>query len=134
MGNRVSRVIDAYLSTVSGRMPSPAAFKPILRAVMADVLPPSLLTRTTKGVYAPDFHHGIRVHRAALTDLVDGHLSAAGLIRPATLKSALDRAAGGIADRIWILDAAITIESWLRAHHGNPLPDWVPAPAEEGTR
>lgn len=129
-----SRVIDIYLSATAGRMLSPAAFKPILRAAMDGVLPLALLAPTTKGVYAPDFHYGLRVHRSTLTDLIDGHLAAAGLVDPATFVSALHWAASGINAGIWLLDAAITVEAWLRAHHAAGLPVWKPAVTSVVTR
>jgi asparagine synthase (glutamine-hydrolysing) len=119
-----SRVIDEYLSAVAGRMPSPASYKPVLRAELGGVLPPSLLARTTKGVYTPDYHLGLRTHLNELTDMADGHLAALGLVDPADLVSAMRRAAAGVAGGLWLLDAAIVCETWLRAHRSAPLPAW----------
>ncbi|WP_129789143.1 albusnodin/ikarugamycin family macrolactam cyclase [Promicromonospora panici] len=119
-----SRVIDSYLSGVAGRMPSPAAYKPILRAEMAGILPTSLLARTTKGVYTPDYHLGLRTHLSNLSSIVDGHLAERGLIDPAGLVNGLRRAAAELTGGLWLLDAAITCETWLRAHHSTPLPAW----------
>ncbi len=119
-----SRVIDSYLSGVAGRMPSPAAYKPVLRAEMGGILPASLLTRTTKGVYTPDYHLGLRTHLSGLSSIADGHLAALGLIDPAGLVNGLRRAAAGLTGGLWLLDAAIVCETWLRAHHSTALPVW----------
>ncbi|GAB3159991.1 lasso peptide isopeptide bond-forming cyclase [Myceligenerans halotolerans] len=122
-----SRVIDSYLSAVSGRMPSPAAYKPVLRSAMRGVLPESLARRTTKGVYTPDYHQGLRANLPSLTDLADGHLAAAGLIDVAALSGALKRGAVGITGGLWPLDTTLAIEAWLRTHHAAPLTTWEDA-------
>ncbi|MFI2362644.1 albusnodin/ikarugamycin family macrolactam cyclase [Promicromonospora sp. NPDC019610] len=119
-----SRVIDSYLSGVFRRMPSPAAYKPVLRAEMGGILPSSLLTRTTKGVYTPDYHLGLRAHLSDVSSIVDGHLAALGLIDPASLVKILRRAAAGLTGGLWLMDAAIVCETWLRAHHSTALPVW----------
>lgn len=119
-----SRVIDSYLSGVAGQMPSPAAYKPVLRAEMGGILPTSLLARTTKGVYTPDYHLGLHTHLSELSTIADGHLAALGLINPAGLVNGLRQAAAGLTGGLWLLDAAIVCEAWLRAHHSTALPAW----------
>lgn len=122
-----SRVIDGYLSAVVGRMPSPATYKPVLRAEMGGRLPASLLGRTAKGVYTPDYHLGLRAHLNELADMADGHLAELGLIDPALLVNAMQRAAAGVSNALWLLDAAVVCETWLRAHRSTPLPVWEKA-------
>ncbi|WP_423461872.1 albusnodin/ikarugamycin family macrolactam cyclase [Promicromonospora sp. MS192] len=119
-----SRVIHGYLSAVVGQMPSPAAYKPVLRAEMSGILPTSLLARTTKGVYTPDYHLGLRTHLNELASIADGHLAERGLIDPARLVNAMQRAAAGVSNGLWLLDAAIVCETWLRTHRSTPLPVW----------
>jgi asparagine synthase (glutamine-hydrolysing) len=119
-----SRVIDSYLSGVAGRMPSPAAYKPVLRAEMGGILPTSLLARTTKGVYTPDYHLGLRTHLSDLSAIADGYLAALGLINPAGLVNGLRQAAAGLTGGLWLLDAAIVCEVWLQAHYSTVLPAW----------
>jgi hypothetical protein len=59
-----------------------------------------------------------------LSDIADGCLAAAGLIDPGGLIKALRRAAAGLTGGLWLLDAAIACEAWMRAQRSTALPVW----------
>jgi asparagine synthase (glutamine-hydrolysing) len=120
-----SRVIDTYLSVPSTQRPGPADYKPILRRALADVLPPALKARATKGDFNTDHHRGMRAARTYLHKLADGHLAAHGLLHPVRLRQMLTRAAAGVPVASAMVEPVVTAEVWLRALHAAPPIPWT---------
>ncbi|GLZ28086.1 asparagine synthase [Lentzea sp. NBRC 105346] len=112
-----SRVIDAYLSIPLHARPGPAEYKPVLRNAMADLFPPTLARRTTKGSFTSDFYQGMRTNLAQLHDLADGYLAVLGLVDPARLRHAMTSAAAGLPGAFQSVDTVISTEAWLRSLH-----------------
>lgn len=114
-----SRIIDTVLGGRAGPLPRPSDYKPQLRAALAGVYPEELMARTTKGTFTSDYFTGLRVNLSTLLELADGRLAALGLIHPEALRSSLRAAAAGATGSTVCLpqlDAALSVESWLRAH------------------
>ncbi|MGW1072463.1 asparagine synthase-related protein [Streptomyces sp. NPDC002537] len=83
-------VLAAALSARLHERAGPTAYKPLLTAAMREIVPATLLTRTSKGDYSTDFYIALHRHRAELLELFDGSLLAGmGLIDTAVLRDAL---------------------------------------------
>ncbi|MFI9722366.1 asparagine synthase-related protein [Streptomyces sp. NPDC052396] len=81
------RVIDACLSVRPERRVTPWEFKPLIKAAMADVLPPTVLTRRTKADGTTIAAEGFERHRRELAELWDtSRLAELGLIDPEPLR------------------------------------------------
>jgi asparagine synthase (glutamine-hydrolysing) len=119
-----SRLVDSYLALALDEQPGPAQYKPILRAALADLFPPELAARTTKGDFNPDHYGGLRANLPALHDLADGHLAAAGLVDPARFRHALTLAAAGHPGGTAAVETVIAAETWLRALDTAPPVTW----------
>ncbi|MFJ4676493.1 albusnodin/ikarugamycin family macrolactam cyclase [Kitasatospora sp. NPDC088783] len=110
-----TRVLETVLAAPAADRWSARRYKPMLSDAVAGLLPPSVLGRGAKGVFTADHHHGLRANKAAVLDLVDGHLAALGLLRPAALRSLLRNAVLG-ADIPWgLIEPVLGTELWLRA-------------------
>lgn len=127
-----SRVIDTCLSVPLEARPGPAAFKPILRAAMADLFPAELSQRTTKGSFSSDYYGGIRANLDSLGALADGWLAEIGLIHPAGLQRTLRLAAAGVPSAFVTVEPVIRAEVWLRAIHAAPAVRWTTAQQTKG--
>lgn len=122
-----SRVLAAALSTPVAAMPRPSEYKPQIREALKDVYPPELAARTTKGSFASDYYAGLRTNLSPLLDLVDGRLSDLGLIRVDALRASIRAgAAGATGETVCLpqLDAALSLESWLRALERTEVIRW----------
>ncbi|BAJ29911.1 hypothetical protein KSE_41230 [Kitasatospora setae KM-6054] len=109
-----TRVLESVLAAPAADRWSARRYKPMLSDAVAGLLPPSVLDRGAKGVFTADHHHGLRANQAAVLDLVDGHLAALGLLRPAALRSLLRNAVLG-ADIPWgLIEPVLGTELWLR--------------------
>jgi asparagine synthase (glutamine-hydrolysing) len=126
-----SRVIDTYLSVPLDARPGPAAYKPVLRDALADLFPPVLLRRVTKGDFNPDHYHGMRANLAELHALADGRLAALDLVDPAQLRHTLTMTAAGLPIPFSTVEPAITAEAWLAALDRTPDVVWTPSTATE---
>jgi asparagine synthase (glutamine-hydrolysing) len=118
-------VVHAALSVPLAARPPIYAYKPLLRAALGPLLPP----RTTKGLFNADRYTGMRTNLPDLLELADGHLADLGLIEPNSLRRDLRRAAAGVPMPLAAIEQALTAEAWLRAHHRDPIPAWIPEPA-----
>ena len=105
----------------------------MLSGAVADLLPPTVANRGTKGSFDADHYRGIRANLAALLPLADGHLAAAGLVAPAAIRDMLTQAAAGLQVALASLESVLTAEVWLRAVNAAPPITWttVAAPATE---
>lgn len=130
-----SRIIDTVLRGRAGPLPRPSDYKPQLRAALAGVYPLELAVRTTKGTFSPDYFTGLRVNLPALLDLADGRLAALGLIDTEALRSSLRAAAAGAAGSTVCLpqmDAALSVEGWLRSHERAEPVRWTRSATSHG--
>jgi asparagine synthase (glutamine-hydrolysing) len=124
-----SRIIETVLRGRAGPLPRPSDYKPQLRAALAGVYPEELTARTTKGTFTSDYFAGLRANLPTLLDLADGRLAALGLIHPEALRSSLRAAAAGATGSTVCLpqmDAALSVESWLRSHERADTVRWAP--------
>jgi len=130
-----SRIIDTVLRGRAGPLPRPSDYKPQLRTALAAVYPAELAARTTKGTFAADYFTGLRANLPVLLDIADGRLAALGLIHPETLRSSLRAAAAGATGSsvcLPQLDAALSVESWLRAHERAETVRWSQSATSHG--
>src|SRR5262249_40061274 len=113
-----TRVLESVLATPASERWSARRYKPLLSDVVIDLLPWKVVQRGAKGLFAVDHHHGLRANQARVLDLVAGHLADLGLIRPAALRSLLQKAVLGI-DIPWgLIEPVLGAELWLRASAG----------------
>jgi asparagine synthase (glutamine-hydrolysing) len=120
-----SRVIDTYLAVPLAERPGPANYKPVLRRALADLLPPALAARTTKGDFNSDHHQGMRAAMPVLHKLADGHLAAHGLIDVAQVRGAFTAAAAGTQVSLSTTEPVVAIETWLRVLEATPSVRWT---------
>ncbi|MFE7226496.1 albusnodin/ikarugamycin family macrolactam cyclase [Nocardioides sp. NPDC057577] len=122
-----SRVLAVVLSVPVAAMPRPSEYKPQIREALANVYPPGLAARTTKGNFASDYFAGLRTNLSALLDLADGRLSDLGLVYTDALRASIRAGAAGATGAAVCmpqLDAALSLESWLRALERTEIVRW----------
>lgn len=118
-----TRVVEAALAAPAVERWSARRYKPLLSDVVAGLLPPPVVRRGAKGMFAVDHHHGLRVNLQRALDLADGHLADLGLINPAMVRATLRRAVLGV-DIPWgRLEPALGAELWLRA--AEKVDQWI---------
>ncbi|MGW7572540.1 albusnodin/ikarugamycin family macrolactam cyclase [Streptomyces sp. NPDC054765] len=123
-------VLDAVVSAPAWERFSVRRYKPLLVDACGDLLPDLHRHHAAKGVFASDFHRGIRTNLRRVLDLADGRLAARGLIDPGPLRATVHAAALG-AETIWPpLLSTLAAEAWLEAVENSPAVEWTtPAPA-----
>ncbi|GHB32485.1 albusnodin/ikarugamycin family macrolactam cyclase [Streptomyces chryseus] len=120
-------LLDAVVSVPAWHRFSVRRYKPLLVDAMGTLLPEAHRTRAAKGVFAGDFHRGVRANLPALLALADGRLAGLGLIDPGPLRAALHGVALG-AKSVWPpLLAALAAEMWMAAVESDKPVAWVPA-------
>ncbi|MDF5752460.1 asparagine synthase-related protein [Spongiactinospora sp. TRM90649] len=83
-------VVEAVLSVRPHERGTPERYKPLLGAAMTDVVPRTILARSTKGEYDADFYAGLRRHRAELLELFGSSLlGRLGLIDTGAMRAVL---------------------------------------------
>ncbi|SHN31001.1 albusnodin/ikarugamycin family macrolactam cyclase [Streptomyces yunnanensis] len=111
-------VIRACLPVPADQRGAPTRYKPLLDEAFAqaDVLPPFVLTRVTKGGFNALAYAGLRQHAPILRDLLgsSSRLAAAGLITETPVATMLHRAATGQPTAQGALHLAVAAEVWLR--------------------
>ncbi|MEV2275793.1 albusnodin/ikarugamycin family macrolactam cyclase [Nocardiopsis sp. NPDC049922] len=117
-------VIEAALKFPITHRGSPWEYKPQITTAMADVLPPAVLHRRTKGGTDADHHRGLRANLDSVLDLADGWLASHGIIDPCALRTELRRAASGRATAWGLLEPVIASEVWARSVESASSPDW----------
>ncbi|MGH3851962.1 MAG: asparagine synthase-related protein [Pseudonocardiaceae bacterium] len=129
------QVVAAGLSVPTWLRGSPYAYKPLLTAAMADLLPLPIAARHTKGDFTPDHYLGLRANAAVLRELADGRLAARGLVDPDRLRRLLDHAAAGLPVTFSDFEPVLAAEIWLHAVDTAPAAaTWQPrTPARERT-
>jgi asparagine synthase (glutamine-hydrolysing) len=126
-----SAVVAAALSCPSPDRADPYRFKPLLIAAFPDLLPPSVIGRSTKGDSTSDHIRGLRVNLSRLQESADGHLAEHGLLDPQGLRELLTRAAAGIPAASQLIQPAIATETWLRSLMSCQPPEWTTIVAAE---
>ncbi|MFE7639173.1 albusnodin/ikarugamycin family macrolactam cyclase [Kitasatospora sp. NPDC057518] len=110
-----TRIVESVLATPAPERWSAHRYKPLLTDVAARLLPPAVLQRGAKGVFAADHHHGLRANKAGVLDLTGGYLADLGLVHPAALRSLLGNAVLGV-DIPWgLIEPVLGTELWLRS-------------------
>jgi asparagine synthase (glutamine-hydrolysing) len=127
-----SRLIDVSLSVPLDERPGPADYKPIMRDALADLFPPELSRRVTKGNMAGDYFHGLRLHLAEVEEFAHGRLAAMGLLDPARFRAMLAMAAAGLTGAYGMVEPVISAEAWLRAVDAAPAVAWKAAASVGG--
>ncbi|MGW3569091.1 albusnodin/ikarugamycin family macrolactam cyclase [Streptomyces sp. NPDC000941] len=126
-------VLDAVVSAPAWERFSARRYKPLLVDACGDLLPEEHRRRATKGVFAGDFHRGLRANLRRVLDLAGGRLAALGLIDPSPLRATVHAAALG-AETIWAsLLPTLGAEAWLEAVESAPAIEWT-TPAQTGAR
>jgi asparagine synthase (glutamine-hydrolysing) len=121
-------VLDAVVSVPSWDRFSARRYKPVLVDACGDLLPELHRQRASKGVFAGDFHRGLRANLPRLLDLTEGRLAALRLIDPAPLAATLHTAALG-ARTVWAtLLPTLAAEVWLRTVESASSPGWETPP------
>jgi asparagine synthase (glutamine-hydrolysing) len=118
-------VLDAVVSASAEQRFSARRYKPLLADTFADVLPEAHRMRAAKGVFAGDFHRGLRTNLRRVLELTDGHLAALGIIDPAPLCATVHAAALGAQTQWPPLLATLAAEAWIRAAEGATSTRWT---------
>ncbi|MFJ9615016.1 asparagine synthase-related protein [Streptomyces noursei] len=109
------RVIQACLAVRPEQRVTPWEFKPLIKAAMADVMPPEVLTRRTKGDGTTIVAEGFEAHRRELAELWDdSRLAALGLIDPGPLRELFELPYTNSLHQ-GAMQSALSCELWARA-------------------
>lgn len=120
-------VLQAVVSAPAVERFSARRYKPLLADAFADLLPEAHRQRAAKGLFAGDFHRGLRTNLRRVLQLVDGRLAAMGIIGPAPLRATVQAAALG-AQTVWPpLLCVIAAEMWLGAIENTAATEWTTA-------
>ncbi|MDX3230856.1 asparagine synthase-related protein [Streptomyces sp. ME19-01-6] len=114
------QVIQACLAVRPEQRVTPWEFKPLIKTAMADVMPPGVLTRRTKGDGTTLVAEGFEKHRRELAELWDGsRLAALGLIDPGPLRELFDLS---YTNRLHqgAMQSTLSCELWARATATQP--------------
>ncbi|MET4927180.1 asparagine synthase-related protein [Streptomyces sp. PSRA5] len=108
-------VIRACAALPAHLRAAPPAFKPLLGAALADLVPAPVLARRTKGDYGDEDYQGARARAPELRSmLLDSRLAELGVIEPAAVTAALDGALMGLRAPFPALNRLLAAEIWLR--------------------
>ncbi|NUS88923.1 MAG: asparagine synthase [Streptomyces sp.] len=114
------QVIQVCLAVRPEERVTPWEFKPLIKAAMADIMPPGVLTRRTKGDGTTLVAEGFEAHRRELAELWDGsRLAALGLIDPGPLRELFDLSYTDSLHR-GAMQSALSCELWARATATQP--------------
>lgn len=119
-----SFVVDAVLRTPLAQRPPLYAYKPLLTRAFADVLPPALTARTTKGSFEADHYSGLRAALPELLDSAGANLAALDLIDGRRFREQIRQAAAGVPMPLATIEQALTADAWLYAIARSPEPEW----------
>ncbi len=121
-------VLAAVVSAPAVERFSARRYKPLLADAFADLLPEAHRQRASKGLFAGDFHQGVRTNLRRVLGLADGRLAAMGVIDPAPLHAAVHAAALG-AQTVWPpLLSVLAVEMWLDAVENTAPVGWTTSP------
>jgi asparagine synthase (glutamine-hydrolysing) len=121
------QVITAALSVPGWLRASPYQYKPLLTTALADLLPPAIMARQTKGDFTPDHYLGLRANATVLRELIDGLLAERGLVDRDRLRRQLDHAQAGLPVAFSDFEPVLAAEVWLRTVDAtHPVAQWPP--------
>ncbi|MGH8896195.1 MAG: albusnodin/ikarugamycin family macrolactam cyclase [Egibacteraceae bacterium] len=110
-----NEVVRACLRLPAQLRGSPFVAKPLLGAALRGLVPDLVLARRTKGDYTGEEYQGVRRAIDALRALLADPLVAdLGLVEPAPVRVALDRALLGLPVPFAALRRVLAVELWLR--------------------
>jgi asparagine synthase (glutamine-hydrolysing) len=118
-------ILDAVIAVDGPLRGSPRRYKPLLNAVAANILPPTVRNRGTKGVFVGEHHQGIRRNLRSTLLLADGRLAERGLVSPRHLESEILAAAAGAKIHWGHLKRFLSTELWLRAVEKSTPVGWT---------
>ncbi|MGH4004246.1 MAG: asparagine synthase-related protein [Pseudonocardiaceae bacterium] len=108
------RVVEACLAVRLHERTTPWRFKPLIVEAMLDLVPATVLQRSTKGDFSADWHAGLRRARAHLAAVLDDLLLARlGLVDVDALRKVCLGLYPHTLDRV-ALDRTLACEAWLR--------------------
>jgi asparagine synthase (glutamine-hydrolysing) len=108
------RVVEACLAVRLHERTTPWRFKPMIAEAMRDLVPATLLQRTTKGDFSVDWHAGLRRARTHLATLLDDPiLGRLGLVDVDTLRKVCLGLYPYTLEPV-ALDRTLACEAWLR--------------------
>lgn len=117
------RVIEACLAVRLHERATPWRFKPLIVEAMRDLVPATVLQRTTKGDFSADWHIGLRAARAQLANLLDDLvLARLGLVNADALR-AVCLGLYPYTLPMPALDRTLACEAWLRTLTPTALDD-----------
>lgn len=126
------QVITAVLAVPAELRAAPFRYKPLLSTALADLLPPAVATRRTKGDFTPDHYLGLRANSAVLHDLADGALAEHGLLDVAQFRQQLRRAQAGLPVAFSEFEPVLAVEVWLRTISASPpAARWAAEPRDQ---
>ncbi|MET9554472.1 asparagine synthase-related protein [Streptomyces sp. NPDC006645] len=110
-----SAVVRACAALPARLRAAPPAFKPLLGAALAELVPAPVLARRTKGDYGDEDYQGARACARELRELLrDSRLADLGVVEPSAVTAALDRAVMGLRAPFPALNRLLAAEIWLR--------------------
>jgi asparagine synthase (glutamine-hydrolysing) len=115
-----AQVVRAVAPVAAPIRCSPSSYKPLLVAAMADLLPPAVARRRTKGDFLAEHYLGLRRNLAAVKELAHGRLADEGLLDPVRMCTLLDLAAAGMPVDFSDIEPVLAAEVWLRAVEAGP--------------
>lgn len=114
------RVIDACLQAPAHVRAVPGKFKYILQAAFKDILPATLLSRTSKSQYNAEMYKGLRTNWSGVVGLIekDCRLAELGVIEPEAVLHELHRLDMAHTGLFAGIEGIISAEVWLRSLEG----------------
>lgn len=110
-----TRVVRACLQLPAYVRADPGHFKKILRTAFRDILPQSLLSRTSKGAYTGEIYKGLRASRPVIDELLaNSRLAEMEVIDPEAVKKEIERIDIGLPAEFSAIDKIVASEIWLR--------------------
>ncbi|MBI3550339.1 MAG: asparagine synthase (glutamine-hydrolyzing) [Elusimicrobia bacterium] len=113
------RLVEFALGLPSDLRVGRCALKPLLKALLQDELPPSIVRQKKQGFMVPLGVWFSGALRPALEDAL-ATFGRRGLVEPAALRRLFDEHLSGRRARTDVLWSCLVLERWLRLHH----PDW----------
>lgn len=114
-------VVRAVFSTRIENRGDIRQFKLILSQALADLVPPEVVTRRTKGFHDAELHEAFRLSVPTLQQILNTSILAEiGLIEPNQLHSALSTMGAKPSSDLMALERLLSLERWARGIYGEP--------------
>ncbi|KJK50444.1 hypothetical protein UK23_10640 [Lentzea aerocolonigenes] len=116
-----NEVIRSCWSAAAWIRTTPERAKPLLAEAVADLVPASLVQRTTKGDYSGLAYRGLKRNADFLHDLfTNSELAACGLVDEEAVRWTIDTGVAGLSIPLGAFDELVSTELWLRAQRSRP--------------